>query len=110
MSKGNRQLVNEPRKTVAPILFEIGEHEYVEVTPAVLHAGMSRYGQWGDEQLACLGVPMPKRAGWKLRLYGTLVRREQVEQFLALKDAHLSRKPRRRRTNTNRTGALTTPA
>jgi hypothetical protein len=63
----------------------------VLVTLDLLEAGKSRNGQWNDDQLACLGVPMPKKAGWIRRLIGTVVRRDQCIRFLALKDAHLRR-------------------
>ncbi len=61
----------------------------VIVNQELLCAGMSKRGQWNHEQLGAIGVPLPLKSGWRLKVLGTRVSKDAAIRFLTLKDAHL---------------------
>ena len=61
----------------------------MRLTEDIIEAGQSRNGGWSERQLALLGVAWPPGAGWKRDAIGREVPNPAVEEFLALKDAHL---------------------
>jgi hypothetical protein len=69
------------------------EARTVIVTQELLDAGKSVRGQWNHEQLGALGVPLPLRSGWRMKLLGRRVSRDDAIRFLTLKDAHLTAQP-----------------
>ena len=67
----------------------------VTVTLALLEQGMSLNGSWNRAQLQALGVKtIWHNKGWKSRLIGSKVTKEQVNEFLRLKNRHLAHKSR----------------
>lgn len=73
----------------------------MKVTQEILEAGMSLRGAWNLAQLkALLPVCEFERAyawpakGWKSRLIGSEVKKEQIDEFLRLKNRHLGHKTR----------------
>lgn len=57
----------------------------------LLRKGKSRNGSWSNKQLACLGVSAQEKVyGWKHRLVGKEISEAKAEEFVRLKDAHLS--------------------
>lgn len=57
----------------------------------LLKKGKSRNGGWSNKQLACLGVSAQEKVyGWKHRLVGKEISEAKAEEFIRLKDAHLS--------------------
>ena len=70
------------------------------VTKQLLEEGLSFRGAYNTAQLRSI-LPIHEftgagtwslRKGWKSRLLGTKVMQEQVDEFLRLKNKHLSRK------------------
>ena len=59
------------------------------VTEELLELGMSSRGGWSREQFAILKIQWPPVKGWKARVIGTLIRQEDADRFVELKDAHL---------------------
>lgn len=66
----------------------------VKVTKELLEQGRSSRGAWSNRQLRALGLKkgFNFNKGWKYKLIGSWVTEDQVERFLALKDAHLKNK------------------
>ena len=63
------------------------------LTNEILEQGKSSNGAWSAKQLNLLGESYPLRQGWKSRILGQDVPVETIEEFLALKDAHLTELP-----------------
>lgn len=61
-------------------------------TKDVLEAGKSSRGAWSGEQLRLFGLNIKKLPkGWQKRLIGKHVEQWRIDEFLALKDAHIGR-------------------
>jgi len=58
------------------------------ITETILYNGMSRNGGWSMKQLKLLGVNVLVK-GWKRRIIGSHASESNIDEFLALKDAHL---------------------
>lgn len=61
------------------------------LTKEIFYEGISSRGGWNSKQVAVLGESM-KVGGWVGRVIGKDYPEETINQFLKLKDAHLSKK------------------
>ena len=59
--------------------------DMVEVTEQLIEAGMTGAGGFKYYQLQLLGVETPPKSGWKEKVIGTKIPKENAEKFLALK-------------------------
>ena len=59
--------------------------DMVEVTEQLIEAGMKGAGGFKYYQLQLLGVETPPKSGWKEKVIGTKIPKENAEKFLALK-------------------------
>lgn len=59
--------------------------EMVEVTEQLIEAGMSGAGGYKYYQLQLLGVETPPKSGWKEKVIGTKIPKENAIKYLALK-------------------------
>lgn len=59
------------------------------VTEEILESGKSINGSWGKAQLKCFGFDGLQK-GWKDLIIGKEIPDENVEQFIKLKNAHVS--------------------
>lgn len=59
--------------------------EMVEVTEQLIEAGKTGGGGFKHWQLQLLGVELPPKSGWKERVIGTKIPKENAEKYLALK-------------------------
>lgn len=71
--------------------------EKVKLTPELILLGQSSRGMFSNRQLALLGEPVgpgmtTPMKGWRRRLVGKLVPKASFDEFVRLKDAHLSAK------------------
>ena len=75
----------------------------VKITEQLLEQGKSSRGAWSNKQLKALGLKegFNFNKGWKYKLIGKMVSKEQVNTFLALKDAHLKNKQGHYKPNDN---------
>lgn len=65
------------------------EIKKIEITKSILNKGKSINGGWGRNQLKVLGEDFSK--GWKKRLIGKTISKEQYNDFIKLKDSHFKR-------------------
>lgn len=82
------EAIAEARRSVA--LPEPLTGETVELTFDMIQAGKSSRGGWNAKQLQLFDVFYPLSKGWIGRLIGKTVTKESHEEFLKLKDTHLS--------------------
>lgn len=59
--------------------------EMVEVTEQLIEDGMTGSGGFKYSQLHLLGVETPPKSGWKEKVLGTKIPKENAEKYLALK-------------------------
>lgn len=68
----------------------------VRLTKRVFDLAVSSNGGFNAEQLSLLGLDHNPIKGWKRRLIGSLISQEVADEFIALKDKHLTGKRRRK--------------
>lgn len=62
------------------------------ITKAILELGRSSRGAWSGEQLKLFGLNINRLPrGWQKRLVGKQVEQWRIDEFIALKDAHIGR-------------------
>ena len=68
------------------------------ITKELMNKGKSSNGAWSNKQVRLLGEPdgMIDNPGWQKRVIGRYISDVDAERFIALKDAHLNRKNRKR--------------
>lgn len=64
-----------------------------KITDELIKGGMSGSGGWNKKQVELLGLKWPLTNGWKHRIIGTSITRENALKFLKLKGETI--KPRR---------------
>ena len=69
----------------------------VLLTIELLEAGLSVNGSWSHRQLKALGLKSPRKKGWKYDLIGEEIPRRNYNKFIALTNAHVSKKTRERK-------------
>ncbi len=67
-------------------------YESVVLTAEIFDRAASSNGGFSRAQLALFGITFPPIKGWKEQLLGTLASREVIDEFIALKDRHLTQK------------------
>jgi len=72
-----------------------GNNESIILTAEIFDLAVSSNRGFSSAQLSLLGITFPPLKGWKKQLIGTLASREVVEEFIALKDKHLTKKRRK---------------
>lgn len=86
MKPVNRELLQEQKK---PEDVSISQTEYsgemVEITEQLIEAGKTGGGGFKYYQLQLLGVETPPKSGWKEKIIGTKIPKENAEKYLALK-------------------------
>ena len=65
----------------------------MKITQDFIEAGASDAGGWNWEQFRILGLETPPRAGWRTRIEGTEISREEANKFLALRGKGKSSRP-----------------
>lgn len=69
----------------------------IQLTNEILQQARSRNGGWSAKQVALLGQQFGQlERGWQMTLIGRYFPETTIEQFIALKDAHLKHKKARR--------------
>jgi 5-methylcytosine-specific restriction endonuclease McrA len=66
------------------------ENNFIVLTAEIFDLAVSSNGGFSSAQLSLFGTTFPPTKGWKKKMIGTLVSREVVEEFIALKDKHLT--------------------
>lgn len=66
-------------------------NEPVVLTAEMFSLAVSSNGGYSRKQLALFGIPFPPIKGWKKQLLGTLASRKVVDEFIELKDKHLTK-------------------
>jgi hypothetical protein len=58
--------------------------ELTTITSELIEAGRSERGGWNKSQLALLGVSWPPQRGWKVRVVGRPIPKEDADWFVKL--------------------------
>lgn len=66
--------------------------QLVTITPAFIEQGANR-GSYKAAQLDILGVPWPPKSGWKQRVVGRKLTKQQADKFLALRNGGFAAEP-----------------
>ena len=62
------------------------------ITQKIFEAGMSDNGGWSKEQLQALGIKTTAwNKGWRFRLIGQDIPKNDIDLFLSLKNKHLKK-------------------
>jgi hypothetical protein len=62
----------------------------VRLSEKLLEAGNSDHGALNKKQFEILGIGWPPKSGWKQRLIGTVMDKENYEEFLSYTNDHLT--------------------
>lgn len=60
------------------------------ITEELLIKGMSINGAWSKKQFKLLKVNWPPKRGWKKEIIGTDIKKDRMDEFISLKDQHIS--------------------
>ncbi len=65
-----------------------------KITREFMEEGLSKQGGWNRKQIEILGVERPPRKGWRREVEGKDISDEVWNEFLSLKNVHLSARPK----------------
>lgn len=68
----------------------------MQITLELIEEGKSPAGGWTRKQIELLGLSWPMDNGWKNRVAGNPISRDDARRFLALKGTHEKRLPKKR--------------